>query len=387
MKAIILAAGRGTRVRPLTYSVPKPMIPILNQPVMESLVRLLARHDFREIMVNTSYLATSIESHFRDGARFGVEMAYSFEGYIEGDQIIDEPVGSAGALRKIQDHSGFFDDTFAVLCGDALIDLDLSQLLAQHRAKGGIATIALARVPKEQVSSYGVVVADASGRILEFQEKPPVEKAKSTTVNTGIYIFEPDIMDFIPSGQTCDIGSQLFPDLVKRQAGLYGVAIPFQWLDIGKVSDYYTVMQRVLKGEAPDMHMPGKEIAPGIYAGLNVRMDLAACDIIPPVYLGGSCCIESGCTIIGPTMIGPGSVVEKGAHIEKSIIFDYTRVRGYAQVRNMMICGGYAVDADGAVVDLNRSDVGWAVGDARSRLTALTEEQQQLLDLLKELSV
>lgn len=386
MKAIILAAGKGTRVRPLTYSVPKPMIPILNQPVMESLVHLLAQHQFDQIMVNTSYLSTNIESYFRDGARLGVDMAYSFEGYIEDGKVIDEPVGSAGALRKIHDHSGFFDETFLVLCGDALIDLDLTQLVAMHKKNGGIATIALANVPKNQVSSYGVVVTDETGKILEFQEKPAVEAAKSTTVNTGIYVFEPEILDFIPSGQVYDIGSQLFPALVKANAGLYGVSIPFQWLDIGKVPDYYHVMQQVLQNQVSNIKIPGREIAPGIHVGLNVRVDLALSQLTPPIYIGGSAHIEPGATIIGPTMIGSGSVVEKGAHVEKSIIFEYTRVGSLAHVKNMMICGGYSVDSQGTVIDLNRTDIGWVVGDARSRKQALTEDQQLLLDMLQDLN-
>lgn len=384
MKAIILAAGRGTRVRPITYAVPKPMIPVINRPVMEVLVRLLASHDVRQIMVNTSYLAAEIETYFRDGARFGVEMAYSFEGRLENGRFIDEPVGSAGALRKIQEHSGFFDETCVVLCGDAVIDIDLAQLIRLHREKRALATIALARVPRDRVSSYGVVVTDEDGRIVEFQEKPSVAEAKGTTVNTGIYVFEPEVIARIPSGVTYDIGGQLFPKLVRAKVPLYGAKVPFQWLDIGKVSDYYDVIQMALRGEVNGLSVPGIRVSEGIWAGLNVRLDPSQCRIVPPVYVGGSATIEPGCTIIGPTMIGPGCVVESGAYIEKSVIFDYTRVGFCAQVRNMMICGDYCVDPAGTVIDLAQSDIDWVVADARSPKKALTSEQQQFLEMLQQ---
>ncbi len=384
MKAIILAAGRGTRVRPITHSVPKPMVPILNRPVMALLVELLERHGLREIMVNTSYLPVAIESYFRDGSRFGVEMAYSFEGYLEEGRLVDEPVGSAGAIRKIQEHSGFFDETFVVICGDVVMDLDLTRLIRFHREKGALATIALTEVPQDQVSSYGVVVRDGEEKILEFQEKPSVEEARSRTVNTGIYVFEPEVIEHIPSGEIYDIGGQLFPALVEAGAALYGAKIPFQWLDIGKISDYYTVMQMALRGEVNGLSMPGRQIAPGVWAGLNVRADLSRCEIVPPVFVGGSATLEPGCTVVGPTAIGAGCVVESGAHVEKSIIFDHTRIDSCAEVKQMIVCGGYCVDASGTAIDLAQCDMDWAIADARSHKKGLTEDQKGFLEMLFE---
>ena len=199
MKAMILAAGKGTRVRPITHTTPKPMIPILQKPVMEFLLELLREHGFDQIMVNVSHLAEEIENYFRDGQRFGVEIAYSFEGRIEDGELIGDALGSAGGLKKIQDFQEFFDDTFVVICGDALIDLDLTEAVRRHKQKGALASLITKRVPKEQVSSYGVVVTDDAGRVLSFQEKPAVDEAASDTINTGIYIFEPEVFDFIPS--------------------------------------------------------------------------------------------------------------------------------------------------------------------------------------------
>ena len=218
MKAMILAAGKGTRVRPITHIVPKPMIPILQKPVMEFLLELLREHGFTEIMVNVSHLAEEIENYFRDGQRFGVEIAYSFEGRIEDGQLIGDALGSAGGLKKIQTFQRFFDDTFVVLCGDALIDLDLSEAVRRHKAKGAMASLITKRVPRDQVSSYGVVVTDNDGRVLSFQEKPAVDEAASDMINTGIYIFEPEVLDYVPDGVPFDIGSDLFPRLVADDA-------------------------------------------------------------------------------------------------------------------------------------------------------------------------
>ena len=180
MKAMILAAGKGTRVRPITHTIPKPLIPILQKPVMEFLLELLREHGFDEIIVNVSHLAEQIENYFRDGQRFGVQIAYSFEGSIKDGVLVGEAIGSAAGIRKIQDFNPFFDDTFIVLCGDALIDLDLTAAIKWHREKGAIATIVTKCVPKDVVSSYGVVVTDAEGKILTFQEKPSTDEALST---------------------------------------------------------------------------------------------------------------------------------------------------------------------------------------------------------------
>ena len=180
MKAMILAAGKGTRVQPITHIIPKPMIPILQKPVMEFLLELLKEHGFKEIMVNVSHLAEEIENYFRDGQRFGVEIAYSFEGRIEDGELIGDALGSAGGLKKIQDFQRFFDETFIVLCGDALVDVDLTEAVKRHKERGAIASLITKKVSKDQVSSYGVVVTDSKDRVKAFQEKPSIEAVSYT---------------------------------------------------------------------------------------------------------------------------------------------------------------------------------------------------------------
>ena len=352
MKAMILAAGKGTRVQPITHVIPKPMIPILQKPVMEFLLELLREHGFNEIMVNVSHLAEEIENYFRDGQRFGVQIPYSFEGRIEDGELIGQALGSAGGLKKIQNFQPFFDDTFVVLCGDALVDLNLTEAVKRHREKGALASLVTKRVPRDQVSSYGVVVTDDQGRVLSFQEKPSVEEAASDMINTGIYIFEPQIFDYIPSGQPFDIGSDLFPRLVSAGASFYALPMEFEWVDIGKVPDYWQAIRSVLQGEVRQVQIPGKEVRPGVFAGLNVAADWDKIKIQGPVYVGGMTRIENGATIIGPAMIGPSCQVCEGATIDNSIIFDYSRIGPGVRLFEKLVFGRYCVDRNGDHFDL-----------------------------------
>ncbi|MES1025698.1 NDP-sugar synthase [Gloeocapsa sp. BRSZ] len=365
MKAMILAAGKGTRVRPITYTIPKPMIPILQKPVMEFLLELLRQHGFDQIMVNVSHLASEIESYFRDGQRFGVQIAYSFEGRIEDGELVGEAIGSAGGMRRIQDFSPFFDDTFVVLCGDALIDLDLTAAVKWHKAKGAIATVIMRSVPLEEVSSYGIVVTDDAGRVKAFQEKPAVEEALSTNISTGIYIFEPEVLDYIPSGQQYDIGSQLFPKLVEIGAPFYGLVMDFQWVDIGKVPDYWHAIRGVLSREIKNVQIPGQEVSPGIYTGLNVAVNWDKVDITGPVYIGGMTRIEDGAKIIGPAMIGPNCWICSGATVDNSVIFDYSRLGPGVRLVDKLVFGRYCVDKNGATIDVQAAALDWLITDAR----------------------
>lgn len=367
---MILAAGKGTRVRPLTNVIPKPMIPLIRKPVMESIIEHLARYGFDQIFINTSYLSSAIENYFRDGERFGVQIAYSYEGQLENGEFIDHPVGSAGGMRKIQDFCGFFDDTFAVLCGDALIDIDLAAVLEFHRRNSAIATIVTKTVPLEEVSKYGVVVTDASGRVERFQEKPAPAQAASTNANTGIYIFEPAVFDYIPSAQEYDIGSQLFPALVKSGAPVYATALPFQWVDIGSVTDFWLATRLALSGQVRDYRLPGRELRPGIRTGLGVRIDWDRVDISGPVYIGAGASIGDGAVIEGPSVIGANCIVEPGAQIRQSIVGDYTRISSLASVAERIVFAGKLIDPYGEVVDIEDADIGWLLDDARKGMAA-----------------
>jgi len=387
VKALILAAGRGTRVQPLTQTLPKPMIPIVHKPVMELLVDQLRRHGFDEIVVNTSYLAPQIEGYFRDGHRFGVQMAYSFEGFERDGELIDEPLGSAGAMRRIQAHSGFFDDTFLVVCGDAVVDLDLGALLQFHRARGAVATIALKRLPAEQLSHYGVAVVDDDGRVREFQEKPALGTARGDLANTGIYLFDPAVFRHIPREGTYDIGGQLLPALARAGERIFGVELPMQWLDIGRLQDYYRVVMQAMSGEVPAFDPPGRPIRPGLRIGPNVRANFNRISTCGPVVIGGSAEIGNDCKLIGPVVIGAGSVLEPGVTVDSSIVLDHTRVGSGAEVRDKVVGPSFCFAPDGTVLDERHTDTTWLFSDARSMLPPLTVEQRRIVSGLLDAMV
>jgi mannose-1-phosphate guanylyltransferase len=353
---MILAAGKGTRVRPLTYELPKPMIPLLGKPVMAYLVEHLRKHGVTEIMVNVSYLHEKIEEYFGEGEQFGVQIGYSFEGYIRDGEVVPEPIGSAGGMKKIQEFGGFFDDTTIVLCGDALIDLDLKAALLEHRRKGALASVITREVPWDKVSSYGVVVSDEAGRITQFQEKPNQEEALSNFISTGIYIFEPEVIDLIPSGVPFDIGSQLFPLMAERGMPFYAQRRPFNWLDIGSVVDYWEVLQNVLTGEVNNMDVPGIQIEPGLWVGLNTSIDWNGTTIEGPVYIGSGVKIEAGVTIVGPTWIGHGSHICEGAEIVRSVLFEYTRVLDNVTLHETIVFKDYSIDRAGEMKHVSEYD-------------------------------
>jgi len=382
---MILAAGKGTRVRPITQTIPKPLIPILQKPVMEFLLELLRKHGFDQVMVNVSHLAEEIESYFRDGQRFGVQIAYSFEGKIVDGDLVGEALGSAGGLRRIQDFNPFFDDTFIVLCGDALIDLDLTAAVKWHKEKGAIATVITKSVSKEVVSSYGVVVTDEEGKIKTFQEKPSIEEALSTNINTGIYIFEPEVINYIPPNQKYDIGSELFPKLVSENTPFYAVNMDFEWVDIGKVPDYWHAIRGVLQRTIKNVQIPGIEVRPGIYTGLNVAVNWDKVNIQGPVYIGGMTHIEDGATIIGPSMIGPNCWICSNATVDNSVIFEYSRLGPGVRLADKLVFGRYCVDKTGAAIDVQAAALDWLITDSRQTMPFDHQNQQKAIaDLLNQ---
>ena len=365
-KAMILAAGQGTRVRPLTKQTPKPMIPILGKPVLEYIIEHLARYGVTEIMINVAYNHWKIENYFGDGRRWGVQIGYAYEGVREHGEIVPRPLGSAGGMRRIQDFSGFFDDTTLVLCGDAIIDLDIQAALFEHKNKGAIASVVTLEVPEDQVKNYGIVVADKNGKITSFQEKPTPEEALSRLASTGIYIFEPSALDLVPQGKEFDIGSELFPLLVERDLPFYAQNRFFNWIDIGRVSDYWSVCQRVLRGEVAQMHMPGKEVRPGVWVGLNTRIDWDNVSIEGPVYIGSGVCVEPGVKIVGPSWIGHGSLLRKNSQVVRSVLFEYTRLGENTVFDEVVASPVYVVNRHGQTIYQGDESTYLRWGDARA---------------------
>lgn len=366
LKGMILAAGQGTRVRPLTKDMPKPMIPILGKPVMEYLIEHMARHGVKEIMINVAHLNKKIEQYFGNGQRLGVEIGYSYEGRIDHGELVAKPRGSAGGMRHIQDFGGFFDKTTIVLCGDALIDLDIGAALFEHKQKKAMVSIVTMEVPTSEVSNYGIVETDDQGRVVSFQEKPKPEDARSNLASTGIYFFEPEALDLIPSGEVFDIGSQLFPLLVEKGLPFYAQKRFYHWIDIGRISDYWEVLQRVLLGEISYMEMPGKQVKPGVWVGLNTKIDWDNVKIEGPVYIDSSVQIDSGAEVIGPCWISHGSHIREKAKVIRSVLFEYTRINAEEEFSEMIVSPTYCVDRAGETYYIGNEKCTHRWGDARA---------------------
>ena len=364
---MILAAGQGTRVRPLTNDLPKPMVPILGKPVMEYLIEHLARYGIREVMVNVAFHHHRIEEYFGDGHRWGIDIGYSYEGVYDHGEVLPKPLGSAGGMKRIQDLGGFFDETTFVLCGDALIDLDIGAALYEHRSRGAAASIVALDVPREQVQNYGILLTDSTGRIRSFQEKPSPEDARSTLASTGIYLVEPGVIDLIPSNRTFDIGGDLFPLLVERDVPFYAQKRFFNWIDIGRVSDYWAVLQRVLRGEVAQMDMPGREVKPGVWVGLNSSVPWSSVQIVGPVYIGSGVRVEPGTVIVGPSWIGHGSHVRANSKVIRSVLFEYTSIGEGMVFSEMVVSPSYCVDRSGRTLYMGDVECTLRWGDARGR--------------------
>jgi mannose-1-phosphate guanylyltransferase len=303
MKAMLLAAGLGTRLRPLTYELPKPMVPILGRPVMEHILRLLARHGFDDVIANLHYFPDLIRGRFGDGSGYGLRLAYSFE---------PELMGTAGGVRNARAHFG--DETFLVISGDALTDIDLTALLKTHREKGGIATLALKRVddPRE----FGVVIVADDGRIQGFQEKPDPAEALSDLGNCGIYVFEPEIFDYFPEADFVDWAMDVYPKLLEQDVSFYGHEFPEYWNDVGSLEEYRQGNFDALAG-AVQTDMP---------TVTNGRIVPDTAEVEGPVFIGEGCEIAAGVRLTGPVVIGEGARIGENSALRDTIVWPRTDV-------------------------------------------------------------
>ena len=225
MKAVVMAGGEGTRLRPLTSHRPKPLAPVLNKPIMEHIIVLLKEHGITEIVVTLHYLADEIEGYFGDGSDWGVKLYSSVE---------DTPLGTAGSVKQAEEH--LRDDSFVIVSGDALTDIDLTQAIEFHRKKGSMATIVLSHVPNPL--EFGVVITDDDGRIRRFLEKPSWGEVFSDTVNTGMYILEPSVFDYMEPGRSYDWSQDIFPQMLREEKPLFGYVMSDYWCDVGNLNQY-----------------------------------------------------------------------------------------------------------------------------------------------------
>jgi len=307
MKAIIMAGGEGTRLRPLTVHRPKPLVPVGGKPIMLHIIELLKKHGFEEAIATVHYLADEIEGYFGDGQEFGFSLRYSVE---------DIPLGTAGSVKKAAETFNV-NETLLVLSGDSLTDIDLSEAIAFHKDRGALVTIILSRVSNPL--EYGVVIVDETGRIQRFLEKPSGDEAFSDTVNTGIYIIEPEVLSYIGNQQFVDFSQNLFPKLLQEGKPLYGFISNGYWCDVGNHTTYMEANFDILYGKV-SVILDGEEIRPGVVVGEGV--ELGEVEIEPPVYIGRHTRFEGRGKIIGPAVIGAENVLQEEVKVERSVIWD-----------------------------------------------------------------
>ena len=324
MKAMVLAAGLGERMRPLTDYLPKPLLPIANRPVMSYILEHLARHGFTEVIANLHYGGDEIAAHFGDGSRYGVHLSYSHE---------EKLWGIAGGVRRCRDFFG--EDTFLVIGADDLTDMDLTALVQAHRRVGAIASIGLVEV--EATSQYGIVVTDGEGRIERFVEKPRGEPP-SRTANTQIYLFEPAAFDFIPPDQVYDFGFGAFPKMVAAGSPFYGFSLPGYWRDIGSLEAYLAAQEDVLEGRVR-ARVEGEQISPGVWVGKGGEVDPQA-ELTAPVALGDGCRVGAKASLGGATCIGSHVEIGEGSWLRHTVVWEGAHVPAGARLEGAVVTAG-----------------------------------------------
>ncbi len=306
MKAVIMAGGKGTRLRPLTCRMPKPMVPLLDRPCMEYIIELLKRHGITEIAVTVQFLPQVIKAYFGDGSEFGVNLHYFEE---------TAPLGTAGSVKNAE---AFLDETFLVISGDALTDFDLTRAIQFHQDRAAIGTLVLTQV--EVPLEYGVVMTKESGEIVRFLEKPSWSEVFSDTVNTGIYVLEPEILGFFDKDEQFDFSKDLFPMVMEKGLPLYGYIADGYWSDIGNLLQYRQTQFDMLNGEV-NVHIKGVCREPGVFIGANAKIHEDAL-IQGPAYIGSGTIIEAGARIGAYSVVGRYNRIERLASIERSIIWN-----------------------------------------------------------------
>jgi mannose-1-phosphate guanylyltransferase/phosphomannomutase len=342
MKAVIMAGGEGTRLRPLTSTRPKPMVPIVNQPVMEHILGLVKHHGMTEVVATLAFMPRVIEDYFGDGEEWGTHISYAVE---------EVPLGTAGSVKNAE--SMLKDGTFVVISGDALTDIDLGEAIRFHESHDGPVTIVLTRV--SDPSEFGVVITDEHGKIERFLEKPTWGQVFSDTVNTGIYVVDPLVFDFIPDKGVYDFSGDLFPALMEAGHDLYGFVADGYWCDVGSLESYMQAHKDVLDGLAK-IYVPGTRARDDVWFGKGAEIDPSA-DIGAKVVIGANTRVRAGARIADYAVIGDSCLVGNGADVEHSIVWSDSFIGAGSQVHGAVLCRKVDVRARARV------EPGAAIGD------------------------
>jgi mannose-1-phosphate guanylyltransferase len=334
MKAVILVGGEGTRLRPLTVNVPKPMLPVVNRPFLEHVLEYLKSHGIHDVILSMGYRSEVIERHFGDGKDFGINLRYVVE---------SSPLGTAGGVKNVE---RYIDGTFLVFNGDILTDLDLRAMIDFHRRRGAKATISL--TPVDDPTSYGLVETDTDGHVQRFIEKPRLEDVTTNLINAGTYILEPDVLDLIPADTYHMFERGVFPDLLSRHDPIYGYRSDAYWIDIGTPAKYMSVQRDILNGRIQRL---GTTLVPssGIRIGTGTVIDPSA-KMTGPAVLGDGVRVAAGARISGPVVVGDDCSIGPDAIVEEAILWPRVRITARAKLSGAILGADVVVEDDSAVV-------------------------------------
>ncbi|MBD1866375.1 NTP transferase domain-containing protein [Oculatella sp. FACHB-28] len=336
MRAVLMAGGSGTRLRPLTCDLPKPMVPILNRPIAEHIVNLLKRHRITEVIATLHYLPDVMRDYFQDGSDFGVQMTYAVEE--------DQPLGTAGCVKNVAE---LLDETFLVISGDSITDFDLSAAIQFHKQRGSKATLVLTHVPNP--IDFGVVIIDENQRIRRFLEKPSSSEIFSDTVNTGTYILEPEVLDYLPVNQESDFSKELFPLLLEKGEPMYGYVAEGYWCDVGHLDAYreaqYDALYRKVK-----LDSSYEERSPNLWVGQNTYIDPTV-QIETPALIGSNCRIGARVQIDAGTVIGDNVTIGSDADLKRPIVWNGAIVGDEVHLRACVAARGVRIDRRAHVLE------------------------------------
>ena len=321
MKAVVMAGGEGSRLRPLTINRPKPMVPIVDRQVMAHIIELLKIHGITEIVVTIQYLANMIQDQFGDGSAFGVKIEYSLE---------EHPLGTAGSVKNAEH---LLQEPFLVISGDALTDFDLSKLIAHHTDRDATATITLTRVPNPL--DYGVIILDERGNVRQFLEKPSWGEVFSDTVNTGIYVLNPEVFRYIERGKFTDWSKDVFPKMLRSDGALVGYVAEGYWTDVGTIEEYMRANRDYMSGKV-NLPRVGHRAFDDVWLDGDAEIAQDA-QLHGPVYLGHGVKVKSGAIIHGPTAIRDYTIVDTRATVDRSVIWRNSYIGERAELRGAIV--------------------------------------------------
>lgn len=345
MKAIIMAGGEGKRLRPITCTMPKPMVPVLNRPIVEYTMELLKKHGITDAVYTLHYMGETIRNYVGDGSRWGLKCSFAES---------DKPLGTAGSVRQAVEDA---PERIIVLSGDGITDIDLTELIDEHEKSGAPVTIALKMV--KNPGEYGIAVLDKKGDIERFIEKPDKSEVFSDLANTGIYIIEPEVVEMIPKDKEFDFSKDLFPMVMEKKMRIHGCRVNGYWCDVGDIAELRRAQADMLNGKCK-FYTSAMNYA-GIFVEANAQISDSA-TLIPPCYIGSGVQIADKVIIEPYSVIGSNAIIESGTTVKRSIIFENAVIRSNAELRGTVVCENAHVDSRASLYEGSTIGAGTHIG-------------------------